>query len=181
MTAALLAGAGAVALRAQHSPYAGNRERDIKALSAEQTAQLLAGDGMGFAMAAELNGYPGPKHLLELADALGLTADQVARIEVESERMRREAAELGEAYVAAERQLDRLFAGATVDVENLKHQVIQSGRLRAGIRFAHLRAHLATVEILTPEQVEAYGRLRGYHEPGREHDPTSHEGHSHGS
>jgi hypothetical protein len=42
------------------SPYAGMQTRPIKALSAEQVADLKAGRGMGLAMAAELNGYPGP-------------------------------------------------------------------------------------------------------------------------
>ena len=54
-------------LQAQHSPYTGLEERDIKALSAEQVAGYLAGDGMGFALPAELNHYPGPKHVLDLS------------------------------------------------------------------------------------------------------------------
>ena len=37
-------------------PYAGMQTRQIKALSAEQIADLKAGRGMGLAMAAELNG-----------------------------------------------------------------------------------------------------------------------------
>ena len=35
-------------------------------------ADLRAGRGMGLALAAELNGYPGPAHVLELADKLDL-------------------------------------------------------------------------------------------------------------
>jgi hypothetical protein len=49
------------------SPYAGQQTRAIKALSPEDLAGLLNGEGMGMAKAAELNGYPGPVHVLELA------------------------------------------------------------------------------------------------------------------
>ena len=56
----------------QHSPYAGQEARDIKALSLEEIADLAAGRGMGLALAAELNGYPGPRHVLDLAPELGL-------------------------------------------------------------------------------------------------------------
>jgi hypothetical protein len=52
------------------SPYSGMQTRSIKALSEQQVADLTAGRGMGLALAAELNGYPGPFHVLELADKL---------------------------------------------------------------------------------------------------------------
>src|SRR5262245_1477224 len=64
-----------------HSPYAGLDSRDIKALSAEQLADLKAGRGMGLALAAELNGYPGPLHVLELADRLQLSPEQTRRVD----------------------------------------------------------------------------------------------------
>ena len=48
------------------SPYAGLQDRAIKALSDEQIADLRAGKGMSLALPAELNGYPGPAHALEI-------------------------------------------------------------------------------------------------------------------
>jgi hypothetical protein len=36
---------------------------------------------MGLALAAELNGYPGPIHVLQLSDKLGLTPEQKARVQ----------------------------------------------------------------------------------------------------
>jgi len=57
------------------SPYAGMQTRPIKALSAQQIDDLKAGRGMGLALAAELNGYPGPAHVLRLSDRLALGAD----------------------------------------------------------------------------------------------------------
>jgi hypothetical protein len=62
-------------------PYAGLEGRPIKALSEQQIADLRAGRGMGLALAAELNGYPGPMHVLELADALDLSGQQRAKMQ----------------------------------------------------------------------------------------------------
>ncbi|HXH46834.1 MAG TPA: hypothetical protein VNK51_23725 [Bradyrhizobium sp.] len=59
--------------------YAGLDSRPIKALSLQQIDDLRAGRGMGLALAAELNGYPGPSHVLELRDRLGLTVDQASK------------------------------------------------------------------------------------------------------
>src|SRR6188768_1977014 len=73
------------------TPYAGMQTRPIKALSEQQIADLGAGRGMGLALAAELNGYPGPSHVLELADALELSADQRTRVKVLFDAMKAEA------------------------------------------------------------------------------------------
>ncbi len=75
ISAALLLTSAAVA-NAQ-TPYAGMQTRPIKALSEQQMADLSAGRGMGLALAAELNGYPGPVHVLELADKLNLSPDSI--------------------------------------------------------------------------------------------------------
>jgi hypothetical protein len=48
----------------------------VKTLSDEQIADLKAGRGMGLALAAELNGYPGPSHAVELAGPLDLSGEQ---------------------------------------------------------------------------------------------------------
>src|ERR1700733_4313505 len=77
------------------TPYAGQQDRTIKALSDDDLAGLLKGDGMGFAKAAELNGYPGPKHVLDLADRLNLTAGQRQRVQAIFEKMSLSAKPLG--------------------------------------------------------------------------------------
>ncbi|MGY4293521.1 hypothetical protein ACVWXN_001616 [Bradyrhizobium sp. i1.4.4] len=70
------------AANAQSSqPYAGLEQRPIKALSHQQIDDLQTGRGMGLALAAELNGYPGPSHVLELGDRLDLTPDQRIRVQ----------------------------------------------------------------------------------------------------
>src|SRR5215470_5926245 len=57
----------------EQRPYAGLQNRSIKTLSDQQIADLNAGRGMGLALAAELNGYPGPIHAIELAEQLHLS------------------------------------------------------------------------------------------------------------
>ena len=46
-------------------PYSGQQGRMIKALSSKEVQGLLQGKGMGMAKAAELNQYPGPRHVLD--------------------------------------------------------------------------------------------------------------------
>ena len=58
---------------ASHMPYAGQEERTVKTLSDEERRALLNGQGMGLAKAAELNHYPGPRHVLDLAAPLQLS------------------------------------------------------------------------------------------------------------
>lgn len=145
-----------------HSPYAGLEGREIKALSPEQIADLKAGRGMGLALAAELNGYPGPRHVLELAHELALTADQHRRTSDLLEAMRRETGALGERLIEAERALDRLFAEKRATPQAVATAAESAGTIEGELRGAHLRYHLAMMEVLTPRQVQTYNHLRGY-------------------
>jgi Spy/CpxP family protein refolding chaperone len=151
------------------SPYAGQEERDIKALSAQEVADYLTGKGMGFAKAAELNGYAGPKHVLELADELALSAEQRTRTQALFDSMQTKAIALGRRLVDEERKLDRLFASAAVTQAVLQDTVARIGALQADVRTAHLEAHLAQAKILTPEQRNRYIHLRGYHSTAEHH------------
>jgi len=91
------------------TPYAGMQTRPIKALSEQQVADLQAGRGMGLALAAELNGYPGPSHVLELADKLDLSTDQRAKIQDIFHSMKQEVLPLGAKLIKQEAELDRQF------------------------------------------------------------------------
>jgi Spy/CpxP family protein refolding chaperone len=146
----------------------------MKALSPEQVAAYTAGEGMGYARAAELNQYPGPKHVLELAAELKLTEPQAARIREIHSRMREEAVRLGHAIVEKERALDRLFADRSVTSGSLSRATSEIARLEGDLRATHLEAHLKTRVVLTPAQITAYDELRGYGKGG-------HTGHAHGS
>src|SRR6185312_5504441 len=101
-------------------PYAGLQDRSVKTLSDQQIADLNAGRGMGLALAAELNGYPGPSHVLELADKLDLTADQRAGVQRLFDAMKDEAMPLGARLIEQESELDRQFASRTITPESLK-------------------------------------------------------------
>jgi Spy/CpxP family protein refolding chaperone len=143
-------------------PYAGLEVRPIKALSDQQISDLRAGRGMGLALAAELNGYPGPMHVLELADALGLTDQQRAKMHDLFAAMRAEAIPLGDKLIAQESDLDRQFANKTISPASLAASVSAIGTTQAELRQTHLKYHLSTAEVLTPAQVQHYGELRGY-------------------
>ncbi|MEM7788599.1 MAG: Spy/CpxP family protein refolding chaperone [Bacteroidota bacterium] len=130
-------------------------------VSASEANGLRAGAGMGLARAAELNGYPGPLHVLELADALGLTDNQRAESERLRAEMLAEAVPLGEQILAAETHLDALFAGGGASPEAVDRVTTHLGVLRGRLRAAHLRAHVAMRAALTDEQVMEYDRLRG--------------------
>ena len=172
---------------APESPYVGQESRGIKALSLqtlgltldqlkalspEDVDAYLAGKGMGLAKAAELNGYPGPAHVLELASQLSLTSDQRARTQALFASMQAKATGLGRTLVERERELDRLFADKTITPERLAKALTEIGSLQAQVRGAHLEAHLAQVAILTPEQNIHYAELRGYSGAGTQPSHT---------
>jgi Spy/CpxP family protein refolding chaperone len=175
--AACAAAAVVIAQAAAPSPYTGEQSRPIKALSADETAALLAGKGMGFAKAAELNGYPGPAHVLELASELQLSDAQKARTQTLFAAMEAKAIALGRALVEEERGLDRLFAEKAATPEALAAALARIGELQSKVRGAHLEAHLAQVRILTPEQTAKYAQLRGYGKAGGAE--AEHAGHKH--
>lgn len=144
------------------SPYAGEQSRTIKSLSPQEVADYLSGKGMGFAKAAELNGYPGPAHVLELAEKLGLSPTQKAGTEDIFGRMQARVRELGAKLVEAERDLDQAFASKTLSRDSLATSVDSIGKLQSEIRAAHLQAHLEQSELLTAAQTAKYWHLRGY-------------------
>jgi len=146
----------------QQTPYAGLRDRDVKALSPEDTRALLEGEGMGMALAAELNGYPGPRHVLELGDSLHLDARQVADVQAVFDRMQAEARQLGTEIISEETALDRAFAAGTITPTELAQRTARLGDLRGRLRRVHLAAHLDTRALLTASQVSWYQELRGY-------------------
>lgn len=164
----LLSATGATSQEPGHayaeSPYVNLQGREIKALSEEETRDLLEGEGMGFALAAELNGYPGPRHVLELADSLGLTPEQRARTRGIMEAMLGDARRLGARIVEGERALDRAFSAGSIDEAQVRRKTAELGALRGELRGVHLAAHLALVGVLDPHQVHRYQELRGYGE-----------------
>jgi hypothetical protein len=141
------------------SPYAGMQTRSIKALSEQQVADLKEGRGMGLALAAELNGYPGPIHLLELADKLDLSADQRSKLQELFASMKQEAIPIGARLLEQESELDREFVNHTITPERLKSATAAIAATQGTLRETH---HLSTVALLTQSQMHRYSELRGY-------------------
>lgn len=172
-TCLLLAGGAAVAQHGMHgghagshthpaSPYAGEQARDIKALSPQEQQGWTNGQGMGLARAAELNGYPGPMHVLELADRLQLSDSQAAATRTLRAQHLAEVRSLGTQLVDAERQLDTLFRDKRATADDVQRHTEAIALLQARIRASHLQAHLQQTALLEPAQVERYNVLRGY-------------------
>lgn len=183
---ACLAGAGSTF--AQHSstghgaaasPYAGQQTRDIKALSAAQTDDLLAGKGMELAKAAELNGYPGPMHTLELARQLDLSPGQQRATQQLLDSHKADARRMGAELVEAERALDQSFSRRQIDAASLKRHTDRIAQLQATLRTSHLQTHLQQTALLTPQQISRYAELRGYTTGAAAVAPASPSSHKH--
>lgn len=170
ITAALVLITGS-ALAQSHQPYAGLEAREIKALSEQQIADLRAGRGMAMALPAELNGYPGPVHVIELAEALALTPEQIARVQRLYDQMKRQAMPLGERLIEQEAELDRTFATRAVTGASLIESTTAIAKTQGELRATHLRYHLLTIEVLTGDQLRRYASLRGYDGTEQAHSP----------
>ena len=164
--AALLATLAAGPVAGQHggheAPYGGMEDREIAALSPSDIDALRAGEGWGLALPAELNGHPGPVHLLENADALGLDEGQRAAIRASWEAMNADARALGAALIEAEAALDAAFEAGGLDASRLDALVAEAADARGRLRARHLAAHLEVTPLLTRHQIATYDRLRGY-------------------
>jgi len=144
------------------SPYAGFEDREIKSLSDTDIDELRRGGGWGLALAAELNGVPGPAHLLELRDEIPLSAEQVSAIQTIFDEMQAEAIEAGARLIEAEEAIEAAFRDGELDDERLRSLIAQAEAARAEIRFIHLSRHLSTPPLLSEAQIVRYNALRGY-------------------
>jgi len=189
LTVAFVGSVGAVVAQDDHEghtetsqaaleqPYAGLEDRTIRALSAELIDDLLAGRGAGYALAAELNHYPGPTHVLALSDELGLSAEQRTLTQEIFEPMQLAAQELGAELVDLESRLDEAFRSATIDRDSLNEITAEIAGVDGELRAVHLATHLDTQHVLTPEQIGRYDELRGYAPGNGEPTAGDHSGH----
>ncbi|WP_261322983.1 Spy/CpxP family protein refolding chaperone [Rhizobium leguminosarum] len=144
------------------SPYAQEAARDIKSLSETDVDELTRGGGWGFAKPAELNGYPGPSHVLQMKDRLGLTDDQLLKVQRAFDLMQARASEEGQVFVEAERELDAAFRSRAITESELRDLVAAAEASRSRLRFIHLAAHLEVTRLLDASQIAGYGKHRGY-------------------
>lgn len=144
------------------SKYAGEEKREIKTLSENDIEELKNGEGWGLAKAAELNGVPGPAHLLEMKKEIDLSSKQIKAIEDLYNKMKQEAIPLGLELIELEKELNDYFAARTITYEMLDVSLEKIAQVRKKLRYVHLSTHLKTPDILTPEQITLYNELRGY-------------------
>ena len=156
------------------SPYRELLASEIRGLADKTIEDYLTGKGMGLALPAELNGYPGPRHAIDLAEDLELTSEQKAQIQALFDEMQQQAIALGEEILAAEAALEEDFRQQTIDEMALESQLQAMATLEAQLRFVHLSTHLATIDILSTHQVMLYNSLRGYADMPADHDQHQH-------
>jgi hypothetical protein len=150
------------------SPYARRAAHGFSGLSDKEIGELEAGTGMGLARVAELNSYPGPRHVLDAVAAgqLAASAEQVARVQRVFDGMRSAAQRVGVEILAEERALDAAFRMAAITEADLQARTGRIAALRGELRAIHLAAHLSTRAILSDAQIARYDELRGYAAPG---------------
>jgi Spy/CpxP family protein refolding chaperone len=73
--------------------------------------------------------------------------------------MKAETIPLGATLISQERELNDGFANHTITATSLS-----IGTTQAALRAAHLKYHLSTADVLTPEQGARYNELRGYNQ-----------------
>lgn len=147
------------------SPYVGEHVRDVTSLSTADIEGLKSGTGTpfgGMAKLAELNGYPGPRHVLDLTQSMELTDSQTKQIEQIYQKMNSEAIILGNKILSIEMELDEKFSDGSINENYLKEKIHESAEFYAKLRNVHLQSHLLMMDVLTPEQIQKYNELRGY-------------------
>ena len=144
------------------SIYSGQENRTIKSLSADDIAELKRGDGWGQAKAAELNGVPGPKHLLQMKNEIGLDETQYSSINEVYHQMKSQAVLQGERLIALEQHLGSGFRNRTITDVMLRKTLNGIAETKSELRYVHLAAHLRMLEVLSEEQIRTYNELRGY-------------------
>jgi len=147
---------------AADKPYAGLQTRSIKALSEQEIADYLQGNGMGLSKVAELNHYPGPRHVVDQADDLGLSPMQLAKAREIWQAMDVKARALGETIVTKETVLEKSFSSGSATPADTRAVLDELARLQADLRYTHLSAHLAMRSVLSADQIAKYDALRGY-------------------
>jgi Spy/CpxP family protein refolding chaperone len=142
--------------------YVDLRESPIRGLTPAEIDELRSGGGMGLALPAELNGYPGPKHVLDLADQLSLDAATKAAFQSLYERTQEAARAAGARVLSAHESLDQAFRTGAIDEDSLTSRTVELGVALGELRRVHLAAHLEAYDLLTPHQRALYMEYRGY-------------------
>lgn len=161
------------------SPYVAQQESPVRGLSLQEIDDLLNGRGAGYARTAELNNYPGPRHVLDLQRQLKLSPEQIEQIQLVFERMQAQAKDIGQKIVHREGQFSAAFANGTISETELKSQTEDLALLYGQLRAVHLHAHLQIRPLLSAEQTAEYNTLRGYGDSSDQRPAGHHHGQTH--
>lgn len=161
-------------IESHKSNYTGEVDRVIKSLSAKEIEDLTLGNGMGLAKAAELNGYPGPKHVLEMQKQLFLEKEQLTSINQIFEDMKSQAQSQGQKLISLEKELNDYFSNTTITNDILETTSKKIAEAKSNLRYIHLSAHIKTTEVLSKSQIKKYNQLRGYADNPCEKIPEGH-------
>ena len=160
------AGTGPSPIAAGSSPASPRTSRSSGRSPSPSARDLVVTTHMAAAsgdhLAAELNGYPGPSHVLELADKLELTTNQRANVKAQYKSMKAEAMPLGSKLIEQEAELDGQFANRIVTSESLKASTAAAAVTQGELRQVHLKYHLSMIGLLSGHQMQRYAELRGY-------------------
>src|SRR5258705_3574527 len=144
------------------SPYRDQAAREIRALTQQEVADFRDGRGMGLARAAELNGYPGPRHVLDAARAgqLPLTAAQLRTVQGLFDSMAQRAQRLGGQILREEQSLEGEFRTGRINEADLRARVARIATPPGQPRAGHLRTHLENRAALTRQHGPRYHERR---------------------
>lgn len=151
------------------SAYVSLLDTEIRGFDQDTIDGYLAGKGLGQALPAELNGYPGPRHTIDMADELELTEEQLVQVQGLFDEMKSKVVPLGELYLQAVAGLEFAFRDGVITEDYLQNQLEVITNIEAQMRFVHLSTHLATIDILNQDQIMKYNMMRGYSE-GMDHE-----------
>src|SRR5262245_65908219 len=132
------------------APYRHQTQSSLRGFSEAEVAELRAGTGMGLARAAELNSYPGPRHILDAIHAGRLQASptQVRQLQEIFDEMRSDARRIGAQILSEEEQLETAFRTTTIAEHDLRARLAQIASLKGEFRVTHLRAPLLAKAVL---------------------------------
>lgn len=114
--------------------------------------KLLKGEPMGQTLVAERNNFPSPQKILTLKDQLGLSKDQIRKIDEMLKNSSISITVQGQEIVEAEEDLNNLFASDALNEKMLRTKLEYIGKLRANLRFTHLQTYLRAKQILSVNQ-----------------------------
>ncbi|RPI05071.1 MAG: hypothetical protein EHM64_07860 [Ignavibacteriae bacterium] len=122
--------------------------------------QLLKGEPGVQALVAEENGFPAPQKIISFKDHLGLTKDQLRKINEIITNQGVSAGIKGQDIIEAEEELNRLFAEGSINEKTLRAKLERLGKMRADLRFIHLQVYIREKQILTSKQWERLKELQ---------------------